>query len=370
MGRTISVKKVVEVFDNYLNNTEDFVSENSSSMFADRKFFYTNDYKGNIPQKCGDDEIIKLSRSEFIELKKQNLEDVYNKINSNYSQHGYKLLIRELLFKKVYECYMDYKNGKIGLNDELDVIEDIVGCDKQSDSYYINTVNELFKNCINATYDINYGDGAIDLFPDRIDDEYFKEYGYCEKEEYDLMIRAADGYLEYEYYKLGGFHSAVEDETNYYGIVEVDIPEEITKQFLDRDSGHYIYENLKGTEIYDFGIGSNEEEEENNWYIIAEELVCDFWDIRHECMKVLSYITKLENGETEGIDKEFIQWYENMELLGNGFREQYDKLSLEDFEMTDDRKLKIVNNQEIYRLFGIDEKYLECETELETELGR
>lgn len=321
MGRTISVESVVEVFDDYLNDS-----------------------------------------------KRKQLEKMYNIINSSYTLHGYNLSIKELLFKKIYECYMQYENGEIGLEDELDSIEYVIGCDKYSKDYYINTVDELFKNCVNAMYNESYGEEAFNLFPDFIDKEYFVNcYDYDEEPEeaidYGIMTSAAEAYLRQEFYKINTLHSVInreEESVDFMGIKTERIPDEIINQFLDE------YSDLKGTEVYDFGIGLDKEEGDN-WWDEAEFLLADFWKVRLKIMEALYVITKMENGEA---DEKSVEWYDRAKLLNMGFREQYNKLSLDDFKMTDDFRLKIVNNQEVYKLFGIDEKYLECETELEEELGR
>ena len=345
--RTISVADVVNEFKKYLED-DSFILE----IERDRKckYYYTDNYNGIMSvewfirhdrNKYIELEAVKVDKQEYEGLKREDLEYRYNEI-LKCKENG--LFIKDLVFLKLYENYRNYENGECDLNSEIDVVDGIIGCDRDGESYYVNDMNKLFKDCVNAMYD---GFGTRDegrppinfpLFPDDIIDYYFvvDEWGFSggyskikkkKKMDYKAMVYAADEYLDSFIYSLD-YPKFVMQKSNKHTPVK-----------LVTDCN--VFNKLESSEVYQF-IDFNKYKKSEE---LADAILHNFFfDVRSKVLKAL-----IKNRE----DKDFMN--------------KYMELSLDDFRMNEDMTLEIVAHKEFYEECGIEIDKTRKETVYEAE---
>lgn len=311
------------------------------------------------------------------------MEEAYEKV---YAIEDNKLGIEDLVFKKLYGYYKEYEAGKLKEDDKVDIYNGVMMCDKFADEYKLD-VSTLFKDMVeealNGYYEYDDFHDSYSFFPKDVENIDIEENA-------DKLRVFLSNCASYVYMEIKGLSSML-----YNHITAEYVPEEIT-EYIESEDGLNYWDEITGAEIYnifdydrfmdyyeehytkdyDLITDSSKMKRFSEYLMESEEidkLIGEFIKIRNKCLETYCILSKIEANKAEELELSeeeinyYSDFYDRTLLLGRDIIEEYSKLSIRDFELDNDCKLHIINNADIYELFGVD---VEKEKEMEDEFER
>lgn len=286
--------------------------------------------------------------------------------------------IEDLLFKKLYGCYLEYKKGNIGEYEIIDIYDDVVLCDKDRKKYDLN-VSGLFEDIKKMTTigyyrydDFHTNDGffpTVEQMENKEEGIALEDYIEINTEELNYLVSRC---ISRDYILMDTFSKVLQGF-----VVDKYTPEEVRDYIEDEDKLNY-FDGMSGDEVY--SIFNNDAFREEYCkdemtcdaksdafveYLISsneiDKITKDFIEIRNQCFEAYYILSKIKDGKAAdlGLDEEQVDYYrdtyERTKLMYNmDLVKEYEKLSLNDFKLNKNGRLCIINNENIYDKFGVD----------------